>query len=188
MTTVDTGPAKMGSGSPLVLMGVAGSGKSTVGIELAQLTGAPFFDGDHFHPPANIAKMRAGQPLNDVDREDWLRNIATTLAEHALRGAPCIVACSALKARYRDRLRAAVPSLRIAHLDLSQSAATARVAARVGHYMPPSLVVTQFADLEPPRNERLTRSFDAEAPVVDLAERIRNWWLAPPSMSAGDGR
>ncbi len=162
---------------PLLIMGVAGSGKTALGELLAQATDFRFCDGDDLHPPQNVERMRAGQPLTDADRAGWLDNIAATLADHARRGEPCIVACSALKARYRERLRAEVPILRIVFLDVPQRVATERVGARAGHYMPASLVTSQFADLEPPHGEANTLVLDACAPLPALVERTRHWWL-----------
>src|SRR5438105_15547837 len=99
--------------SPIVVMGVSGSGKSTVGAALAQRLRVPFADADNFHPPANIAKMSAGIPLDDTDREPWLRAIGAWLAEHDAGGG--VASCSALKRSYRDALRAAAPRTRFVH-------------------------------------------------------------------------
>jgi gluconokinase len=158
-------------------MGVAGSGKSALGQRLAAATASPFFDGDDFHPPENVARMRAGQPLTDADRAGWLDNIAAALALHAQRGDRCIVACSALKARYRDRLRAAAPNLHVLFLDVPQAVAASRVGERQDHYMPASLVPSQFAILEAPRGEANTLALDACAPLPELVEQARRWWL-----------
>lgn len=171
--------------SPLLIMGVAGSGKTVLGELLAQATGCRFFDGDDFHPPANVAKMRAGQALTDADRAGWLDNIADTLAAHAGSGKPCILACSALKARYRQRLRLAAPRLHVVFLDVPQPVATARVGARAGHYMPASLVASQFADLEPPHGEGLTLALDACVPLTELTERVRGWWIGRSTTDNG---
>jgi gluconokinase len=170
---------------PLLIMGVAGCGKSALGELLAESTGCRFFDGDDFHPPANVTKMRAGQPLTDADRADWLGSIAATLAD-ASRREPCAVACSALKSRYRERLRAAVPELRVVFLDVPQAVATARVGARRGHYMPASLVVSQFAALEPPLGEAHTLALDACAPLAELADTVRRWWLGAATPEHAD--
>lgn len=175
----------MSSAAPLLIMGVAGSGKTVLGEMLAQATGHRFFDGDDFHPPANVAKMRAGQPLTDADRSGWLDNIAAVLAENTRRGEPIIVACSALKARYRQRLHAAAPTLRIAFLDVPQPVATARVAARADHYMPASLVTSQFAALEPPADEPHTLRLDATAPLPQLVAQTQRWWLGAASPRHG---
>ena len=146
-----------------VVMGVSGSGKTTVGRELATRLGVPYADADEFHPPANIAKMSAGIPLDDTDRAPWLAAIAGWLAEH--RGTGAVVSCSALKRRYRDILRAPVGHLPFLHLHGSPEVVEQRVAQRPGHFMPASLVASQFADLEP-------LQADEEGMVADLAEPV----------------
>jgi gluconokinase len=128
-------------------MGVSGSGKTTVGRLLAQRLGVPYAEGDDFHPASNVAKMRAGRPLDDEDRRPWLDEIAQWLTGHADSGG--VVTCSALKRRYRDRLAAAAPHVFFLHLDGSPELIAARITARQGHFMPPELLRTQFADLEP---------------------------------------
>ncbi|MGW0611390.1 gluconokinase [Streptomyces sp. NPDC002788] len=131
----------------VVVMGVSGSGKTTVGRLLAQRLGVPYAEGDDFHPAANVEKMRAGHPLDDDDRRPWLEEIARWLTGHADSGG--VVTCSALKRRYRDRLASAVPHVFFLHLDGSPELIAARITARQGHFMPPALLRTQFADLEP---------------------------------------
>ncbi|MEU6914272.1 gluconokinase [Streptomyces olindensis] len=131
----------------VVVMGVSGSGKTTVGRSLAQSLGVPYAEGDDFHPEANVAKMRSGQPLDDEDRRPWLEEIARWLADHADSGG--VVTCSALKRRYRDRLSSAAPRVFFLHLDGSPELIAARLSARRGHFMPPELLRTQYADLEP---------------------------------------
>ncbi|MER0484707.1 gluconokinase [Streptomyces sp. Edi2] len=130
----------------VVVMGVSASGKTTVGQLLAQRLGVPYAEADDFHPAANVAKMRAGHPLDDEDRRPWLDEIARWLTEHADNGG--VVSCSALKRRYRDRLASAAPHVFFLHLDGSPELIAARTAARQGHVMPPGLLDTQFADLE----------------------------------------
>lgn len=138
--------------APLVLvMGVSGAGKSTLGALLAEALGVPFADADAFHPPANVAKMAAGMPLTDDDRWPWLDAIGAWLAARGAGGG--VVTCSALKRAYRDRLRAACPSLRLVHLDGDAALIAARQATRPGHFMPASLMASQFATLEPPNAE-----------------------------------
>ncbi|MCL8026087.1 gluconokinase [Nocardioides sp. BSK12Z-4] len=127
-------------------MGISGSGKSTVGAALAQRLGVPFADGDDFHPPANIAKMSAGQALDDDDRAPWLDALASWLAEH---GQGCVLSCSALKRVYRDRLRADAPDLALLHLDGPVEVIRERQATRPGHFMPATLLASQVATLEP---------------------------------------
>ncbi|MFJ8470213.1 gluconokinase [Streptomyces swartbergensis] len=136
------------SAAPLVVvMGVSGSGKTTVGQLLAQGLGVPYAEGDDFHPDVNVEKMRAGHPLDDEDRRLWLDEIARWLAGHVDSGG--VVACSALKRRYRDRLASAAPHVFFLHLDGSAELIAARLTARQGHFMPPELLRTQFADMEP---------------------------------------
>ncbi|WP_408898317.1 gluconokinase [Nocardioides sp. R1-1] len=131
----------------LVVMGVSGSGKSTVGAALAQRLGVPFADADDFHPPANIAKMTAGVALDDDDRIPWLEAIGRWLAEHDGQGG--VISCSALKVTYRDRLRAHAPRAAFVHLHGTREVIARRQASRPGHFMPASLLDSQFATLEP---------------------------------------
>ncbi|WP_369244010.1 gluconokinase [Streptomyces sp. R41] len=133
----------------VVVMGVSGSGKSTVGTAIADGLGMPFLDGDAVHPSANIAKMRAGHALNDADREPWLRILADHIRGAAESGQGLIVACSALKRRYRDELRSAASEVWCLYLALDRDTAQDRVAARTGHFMPAGLIDSQFGDLEP---------------------------------------
>lgn len=131
----------------VVVMGVAGCGKSSVGAAVAARLGLGYIEGDALHPPANIARMRAGQPLTDADRAPWLDAVGAALAA-APGGA--VATCSALRRAYRDRLRAAAGPLRLVHLDGPRELIAGRMAARTGHFMPPSLLDSQFAALEPP--------------------------------------
>lgn len=131
----------------VVVMGVSGSGKSTVGGLLAQRLGVPYAEADDFHPPANIAKMSAGHPLDDTDREPWLDAIAAWVTERDGLGG--VVSCSALRRRYRDTLRAAAPQLFFLHLDGPPELIAARLAARMQHFMPPGLLRSQLEALEP---------------------------------------
>jgi gluconokinase len=161
--TLTTPPARR----PIaVVMGVSGSGKTTVGQELAARLGVSYADADEFHPPANIAKMSAGVPLDDTDRAPWLRAIAGWLADHRATGA--VVSCSALKRRYRDILRARVGHLPFLHLDGNPDVVAQRVAQRPGHFMPASLVASQFADLEPLGPDEEGMVADLAAPVDDV--------------------
>ncbi|WP_432097227.1 gluconokinase [Streptomyces sp. bgisy100] len=133
---------------PLVVVtGVSGSGKTTVGRMLAERLGVPYADADDFHPPENIAKMSAGTPLDDADRLPWLDAIGAWLARHAEHGG--VASCSALKRRYRDRLAGCAPTAFFVHLDGSPELIEARMRARKGHFMPPALLRSQFADLQP---------------------------------------
>jgi gluconokinase len=132
---------------PIVVMGVSGSGKSTVGAALAQRLGVPFADADDFHPPANVAKMQAGVPLDDDDRYPWLEAVGRWLAEHCSDGG--VMSCSALMRKYRDQLKSHCPRTEFVHLSGSPEVIAARQASRPGHFMPASLMASQFATLEP---------------------------------------
>ncbi|WKG06396.1 gluconokinase [Mycolicibacterium sp. HK-90] len=133
-------------GAPVVVMGVSGSGKSTVGAALAQRMRVPFADADDFHPEANIAKMSAGHPLDDDDRFPWLEAIGEWLADHHDGG---VMSCSALKRKYRDQLRRHCRDVVFLHLSGSPEVIRRRQASRPGHFMPPALLDSQFATLEP---------------------------------------
>jgi len=138
----------------IVVMGVSGSGKTTIGRRLAQVLGGRFVDGDDLHSDAARAKMREGRALDDDDRWPWLDRIGATLSEAKREGRPVVAACSALKKRYRDRIRAAVgTTLRFVYLAAEPEAMRERVGGRPGHYMPASLVDSQFAALEAPVGE-----------------------------------
>lgn len=132
--------------SPVVVMGVSGSGKSTVGAALAQRLRVPFADADDFHPPANIAKMTAGEPLDDDDRYPWLEAIGGWLAARTSGG---VMSCSALKRQYRDQLRRHRDDVEFLHLAGSAEVIGRRQASRPGHFMPAALLASQFQTLEP---------------------------------------
>jgi len=156
----------------VVIMGVSGCGKSSVGAGLAARLGLNYRDGDDLHPPENVAKMRAGMPLTDADRWPWLDRVGQVL----LAEAPVIVGCSALKNAYRDRIRTAAGGpVTFVHLAGSQEVIAARMALRQGHYMPLSLLDSQFAALEPPAaEEAITVSIDQplEALVADILRQL----------------
>ena len=150
----------------IVLMGVAGCGKSTIGAALAAALGTVYLDGDDFHPAANVAKMARGEPLQDDDRWPWLDVLG---AELAVRQGRVVAGCSALKRRYRERIeRAAGEAVTFVHLAGSRAVIEARMAARQGHFMPVSLLDSQFAALEPPQaDERaITVDIDQTTPAV----------------------
>ena len=134
----------------MILAGVSGSGKTTVGRLVADRMGWPFADGDSFHPAANVAKMAAGIPLTDDDRWPWLAAIGAWMDARIAAGGSGVVACSALKRRYRDVLRGGRPEVRLVFLDVSRDEDLARLRARSGHFFPAKLLDSQFADLEPP--------------------------------------
>jgi gluconokinase len=152
----------------IVVMGVAGCGKSEIGGRIARALQLPLIEGDAFHPPANIAKMRSGIPLDDADRAGWLDVLAQELVAHP-QGA--VLTCSALKRAYRDRLRAPCPDLKFVHLSLPEAEAQRRVASRPGHFYPPALVASQFATLEDPSGEPGVVTVDACLPPEEVAAR-----------------
>jgi gluconokinase len=156
----------------LVVMGVAGTGKSTVAGLLAERLNWEFQEGDALHPPANVAKMSSGTPLTDEDRWPWLDAIATWIKEKSRRGEPGILTCSALKRSYRDRLRG--PNVIFVFLNGSREVITARMASRADHFMPPALLDSQFAALEPPTaDENVLEINLAATPAEEVAEVLR---------------
>lgn len=156
----------------VLLMGVSGAGKSTVGRLLAEALGARFIEGDDFHPPANRAKMAAGRPLEDSDRLPWLAAIAAELARS--HGEDAVLACSALAQRHRAVLIASCPEIRLVWLNGSPDLIAARMAARTGHFMPVSLLDSQLAALEPPVGALMADiSAAPEDIVADLMQRLK---------------
>jgi gluconokinase len=153
-----------------VVMGVTGSGKSTVGVALASRLKVPFGDADDFHSKENIAKMSAGLPLDDDDRKPWLLAIGAWLAEHADTGA--VAACSALKRAYRDLLRDVAPTVRFVHLHGDKVTAHERVSGRAGHFMPNSLVESQYATLEELGPDEAGVVLDFARPVDELVAAV----------------
>ncbi|MEO3786783.1 gluconokinase [Actinocorallia sp. B10E7] len=154
----------------VVVMGVSGSGKTTVGRMLAERLGVEYAEGDEFHPAGNVAKMASGLPLDDEDRCPWLSAIAGWIAERLRSGRGGVVSCSALKYRYRDVLRQAGPGVRFLHLDVDRETTAARVARRTGHFMPVSLVESQFEALEPLRPDEQGGVVDAGSPPEETVE------------------
>jgi gluconokinase len=138
------------NGFALVVMGVSGSGKTTVAELLAKQLGWPFMEGDRLHPPANVEKMRQGIPLTDADRWPWLDKIGEELEGWGAAGKSGVLTCSALKRAYRDRIRSARPDVRFVYIKGSEALISARVAARHHEYMPASLLRSQFDTLEEP--------------------------------------
>ena len=161
----------------LVVMGVSGSGKSTIADSLAERLGWRCEDGDKFHPPGNVAKMSAGHPLTDEDRWPWLRAIADEIDRACRAGQRAVIACSALKRVYRDILVHGRDDVRIVFLEGTQDLIARRLAARKGHFMPPGLLTSQFRTLEPPdANEHpVTVSIDAtvETIVDDIIRQLK---------------
>ena len=154
----------------LIVMGVTGAGKSTVGLAVAKKLRARYFDGDDLHPRANIEKMSRGIPLNDEDREPWLRRVGETLAQ---AGAPTLVGCSALKRRYRDLIReSSGENPLFLYLGGSYEVIKYRMARRTGHFMPLSLLESQLRDLEPPEIDEDAVVVDIDQPVDQLVDEI----------------
>jgi gluconokinase len=156
----------------IVVMGVSGCGKSTVGQRLARQLGATFLDADDFHPPSNVERMRAGIALTDAERAPWLDALAVRLAAAGAAGEAIVLACSALKRSYRDALRRGAPALTLVHLTGSPALLADRITARPGHYMPPTLLPSQLATLEPPGADEHAITFDVAAATDDLVAEI----------------
>ena len=155
----------------LIIMGVSGCGKSTVGERLSQRLGLPFLEGDSLHPPHNVVLMAAGIPLTDADRVDWLDAIAQHLSALSTDQG-LIVSCSALKRSYRDRLRAAAPTLRFVHLTGDKQLLASRLGLRQGHYMPPTLLDSQLKTLEAPAPEEGAITLDVAQAADGLVTHI----------------
>jgi gluconokinase len=153
--------------TPIVVMGVSGSGKSTVGAALAQRLRVPFADADDFHPPANIAKMTAGHPLDDDDRLPWLDSIGEWLAAHGTGG---VMSCSALKRKYRDQLRGHCPAIEFLHLEGTLETIGRRQASRPGHFMPAALLASQFETLEPLGTDERGVRIDVDQSIDTIIE------------------
>ncbi|MEO8668914.1 MAG: gluconokinase [Bauldia sp.] len=163
-------PAGRTRSAAIVVMGVSGSGKTTIGSEVAARLGLPFRDADEFHPAANVAKMASGVPLTDADRWPWLDAIGAAIHDAA---GGLVVTCSALKRAYRDRIRAAAGTpVRFVHLDASRAALASRLAKRKGHFFPPSLLDSQLATLERPLPEEGALVMPADGPIADVAEAV----------------
>jgi gluconokinase len=160
----------------IVIMGVAGCGKSSLGAALATALGARLVEGDDHHSPANRAKMAEGVPLTDADRAGWLAALADVLQAQQGASQVLVMSCSALKHAYRERLRAAAPGLRFAFLALDRDAALARVSARAAtHFFSSTLVDSQFATLESPTGEPGVLTLDALLPLDTLTAQVRDW-------------
>ena len=162
----------MSAGGPvraILLMGVSGSGKTTVGLELATRLGWGYADADDYHPPENVAKMRSGRPLDDEDRGPWLARLAELLRARLAADEPLVLACSALKARYRERLGSHDPRIALVYLRGTPELIGERLRGRRGHYFDAALLQSQLAALEPPEEALVV---DVDDPPEALAERI----------------
>ena len=170
--------AKTAQQPVLVIMGVSGSGKSTVAGLVAGRLGWDLAEGDDLHPPANVAKMQAGQPLTDDDRWPWLETIAEWIRAHTAAGTPGVVTCSALKKRYRDVLRG--EGVVFVFLEGSKDRISDRLASRHGHFMPPALLASQFDALEAPtKDENFITLCVSATPAEEAQEIIDRLGLEP---------
>ncbi|MET0265202.1 MAG: gluconokinase [Duganella sp.] len=155
-----------------VVMGVSGCGKSSIGAQLAAALHLPFLEGDDYHSDENVAKMSAGTPLTDADRSQWLLALHAEIRDARMRQSGVVLSCSALKRRYRDLLRSADPGLRFAHLNGSRALIEERMAARANHYMPTSLLDSQFATLEPLQADEAGIVLDIRKAPAALVQEI----------------
>ena len=160
----------------VVVMGVSGSGKTTVGERLAARLGVEYGEADDFHPQSNKDKMRAGVPLDDRDRGPWLEAVACWLAERSRLGA--VATCSALRRRYRDRLRERAPDAVFLHLRAPREVLSERMATRRGHFMPATLLESQLQTLEPLEPDERGLEVDNTAPPEEIVDQFVAWWEA----------
>jgi gluconokinase len=172
MSTAASQPLSEYAVLPVIVMGVSGCGKTSVGEGLAAALKCRFVEGDSLHPPANIEKMSAGIPLMDEDRWPWLDIIGQLIGESVERNEMIVVSCSALKKAYRDRLRAeAGGRLAFVFLEGSRAVLEGRMKARAGHFMPPSLLDSQFATLEPPIGEPGVVTVDVDQSLAEIVKK-----------------
>lgn len=170
MSTAESRPASENR-RRIVIMGVAGCGKSTIGAALGARIGAPYIDGDNLHTAANIAKMSRGEPLTDDDRWPWLAAVGQALADAE---GDVVIGCSALKRAYRDLIRREAKSpVLFVYLSGTRELIASRMASRSGHFMPPALLESQFAALEPPAGDENALSVDLDQPVESLVIAIQ---------------
>jgi gluconokinase len=160
------------STTTVVVMGVSGTGKTTVAEHLVKRLGWPFAEGDTFHPEANVAKMRDGIPLDDADRWPWLQSLADWIGQREAAGENAVVTSSALKRSYREVLRTGHPSVWFAHVDTSPDVLRERLLQRTGHYMPPSLLNSQLATLERLEPDEPGLTITGEGRPDDVAEEV----------------
>lgn len=155
-----------------VFMGVSGSGKTTLAEGIAKQLELPFAEADIFHPPANIRKMEAGTPLTDKDRWPWLEELAAWIAAHETLGESTVMACSSLKRSYRDVLRQGAPGVCFLHMHGPPEVIGKRLASREDHFMPPALLESQFAALQPLDADEAGREFDVRLDLEVLTGRV----------------
>ena len=177
--TIDNGTTE---GTQIIVMGVSGSGKSTIGALIAGALGVPFVDGDSLHPQSNIEKMAGGQPLNDDDRWPWLATVGQTLADAGRQGTGMVIACSALRRGYRDAILESAPDTRFVHLSGSREVLASRVEGRSDHFMPPALLDSQFATLEPLQEDEpgIVVDIDQQVPAI-VSDAVQMLGAATPS-------
>lgn len=157
----------------IILMGVSGSGKTTIGQKLARRLGCPFYDGDDFHPPENVAKMAAGAPLNDEDRAGWLAALAGLICKEIKNNQNGVMACSALKEKYRHVLRVDPDQVQFVFLRGAYDVILARMETRVGHYMKPDMLASQFQTLEEPQDALIEDvSLEPDVIVRDILDKL----------------
>ena len=172
----------------LIMMGISGSGKSTIGEKLAARLRFSYQDGDTFHPASNVAKMSAGQPLTDDDRRPWLQAIADEIDRLCGEGRHAVIACSALKRTYRDILVHGRDDVRIVYLRGSQPLIASRLAQRTHHFMPPELLASQFKTLEPPAPAEHPITVSVDAPVDRIVDDIVTQLQPGAAVSCADRR
>jgi gluconokinase len=163
----------------LVVMGVSGAGKTTLGDMLARRLGWPFKEGDELHPPANVAKMKSGQPLNDADRAPWLAAIGAWIDGWTRAGQSGVISCSALKRAYRDTLDSARPVVRFVFIDVDETTIADRLKDRQHAYWPASLLHSQFEALEPPQPGEPVIRVDGHASREEQVEQVAAALAAP---------
>lgn len=172
----------------LVVMGVSGSGKSTIADKLAERLAWRYEDGDRFHPASNVAKMSAGDPLTDEDRRPWLQAISDEIDRVCRAGEHAVIACSALKRAYRDILVHGRSDVRIVFLDGTQELIASRLAQRKGHFMPPELLASQFKTLDPPGPDEKAVTVSIDASVGAIVEDIISQLRLNPADGSPHGR
>ena len=177
MMTASTMPAHR----QVVVMGVSGCGKTTLGEALAQSWGCDFIEGDRYHSPENVARMAAGIPLTDELRRDWLLTLADMLGQAHAQQRSLVLSCSALKRSYRDILRSHTPGLQFVHLHGAVSSLEWRMQQRKGHYMPASLLNSQLQTLEMPSADEAVESIDIDQPVQSMLTQLQRSWRQPVS-------
>ena len=173
MTPVDDAAPGARRARVIVVMGVAGCGKTAIGSLLAQRMGCRFIEGDSLHPPENVARMASGRPLTDELRVGWLDRIGSEMSSSVGRGESVVAACSALKRIYRDQLRGHEPGVVFVYPEVDPETASRRVGSRKGHFMPASLVESQFAILEPPQSDERAVMLNGSRAIDELVDEAR---------------